>query len=544
LFPLPFPPPAHRRPPPSQESILFLYRPVESEKADRRRRGGMVGPGRPVFVLFGSSIVQFSYSNGGWGAILADVYARKADIFLRGYLGWNSRRAVQVLDKIFPKDAAVQPSLVIVYFGGNDSMGPHPSGLGPHVPLPEYIENMRKIATHLKGLSEKTRIIFLSSPPLNEEMLSRSRSPSLSELVRTNERCQRYSEACIELCKEMDVKVVDLYNAIQKRDDWSTACFTDGIHLSSEGSKIVVEEILKVIKEAEWEPSLHWKSLPTEFGEDSPYDVVSSDGIDRERERASENQDPMAVDTVETVVSRDETTPTTPYQVESWAKGKRSKRPRASSSPAVSEKDDGRIPTEEEFLALCLMMLSRGVSGRSDLRTAVQVEQRDGGGTSRIDHAVPPSKTQSYECSVCGKAFPSYQALGGHKTSHRKPVAAAATAGGDAVTSASTSGATSVPGRAHECSVCHKSFPTGQALGGHMRCHYEGVNARAAATSSSGVASSGKDQGFDLNLPPASQRLPTMGLIGGGWDKEKRKKEEEEVLSPLALTNKKPRLLT
>lgn len=36
-----------------------------------------MGPGRPVFVLFGSSIVQFSYSNGGWGAILADVYARK-----------------------------------------------------------------------------------------------------------------------------------------------------------------------------------------------------------------------------------------------------------------------------------------------------------------------------------------------------------------------------------------------------------------------------------------------------------------------------------
>jgi isoamyl acetate esterase len=44
----------------------------------------------------------------------------------------------------------VQPSLVIVYFGGNDSMGAHPSGLGPHVPLTEYIENMKKIALHLK----------------------------------------------------------------------------------------------------------------------------------------------------------------------------------------------------------------------------------------------------------------------------------------------------------------------------------------------------------------------------------------------------------
>lgn len=52
----------------------------------------------------------------------------------------------------------------------------------------------------------------------------------------------------------------------------------DGIHLSSEGSKIVVKEILKVLKEADWEPSLHWKSMPTEFEEDSPYDPIAVDG--------------------------------------------------------------------------------------------------------------------------------------------------------------------------------------------------------------------------------------------------------------------------
>ncbi|KAL7253406.1 hypothetical protein ACSBR1_007859 [Camellia fascicularis] len=238
----------------------------------------MVGPQRPQFVVFGSSIVQLCFSNGGWGAILADIYARKADILLRGYYGWNSRRAIQVLDKIFPKDAATQPSLVIVYFGGNDSMGPHSSGLGPHVPLPEYIENMRKIALHLKSLSDTTRVIFLSCPPVNEAKVQENTSKSFSELVRTNELCRSYSEACVELCREMGVKVVDLWTAIQRRDDWSTACFTDGVHLSAEGSKVVVAEILKVLKESEWEPCLHWKSMPTEFGEDSPYYLVANDG--------------------------------------------------------------------------------------------------------------------------------------------------------------------------------------------------------------------------------------------------------------------------
>lgn len=238
----------------------------------------MVGPNRPHFVLFGSSIVQLSYSHGGWGSILSDIYSRKADILLRGYYSWNSRRAVQVLDQVFPKDAAVQPSLVIVYFGGNDSMGPHSSGLGPHVPLSEYTENMRKIASHLKNLSDTIRIIFLSCPPVNEVKLRENRSAALSDLVRTNELCREYSEACIEMCQEMGVKVVDLWTAIQQKDDWLTVCFTDGIHLSAEGSKIVVQEILKVLKEAEWTPSLHWKSMPTEFREDSPYDLVAADG--------------------------------------------------------------------------------------------------------------------------------------------------------------------------------------------------------------------------------------------------------------------------
>ncbi|XP_044509197.1 GDSL esterase/lipase CPRD49 [Mangifera indica] len=238
----------------------------------------MVGPLRPQFVLFGSSIVQLSFSNGGWGAILADVYARKADIILRGYYGWNSRRAVEVLDQVFPKDSATQPSLVIVYFGGNDSMGPHSSGLGPHVPFSEYVENMKKIASHLKSLPGTPRIIFLSCPPVDEDRVHQGTSGFFSELVRTNELCKNYSEACIKMCHELDVKVVDLFTAIQQKENWMADCFIDGVHLSEEGSKIVVAEILKVLKEAEWKPSLHWKSMPTEFAEDSAYDLVAADG--------------------------------------------------------------------------------------------------------------------------------------------------------------------------------------------------------------------------------------------------------------------------
>lgn len=49
--------------------------------------------------------------------------------------------------------------MVIVYFGGNDSTLPNPNGLGPHVPVEEYKENMRKIAIHMK-VNIRTRVTF------------------------------------------------------------------------------------------------------------------------------------------------------------------------------------------------------------------------------------------------------------------------------------------------------------------------------------------------------------------------------------------------
>ncbi|RWV86374.1 hypothetical protein GW17_00051736 [Ensete ventricosum] len=258
-----------------------------------------------------------------------------------------------------------------------------------------------------------------------------------------------------------------------------------------------------------------------------------------------ENKDLMAVDAVEETPSPSPSSspPPPPYQVGSTTKGKRSKRPRPSpsSSPEVPDEDADRrrLNTEEEFYALCLVMLSRGAGG------GAAFEQE------HVPPRPPPPKAQSYECSVCGKAFPSYQALGGHKTSHRKPAATTAAAGGDDAASVSNGGGgapvvvAGALGKPHECSVCHKSFPTGQALGGHMRCHYDGratagTGMTATAASSSGAASSGRDRGFDLNRPPRPQ-LPETGLVG--TLSGARKEEGEEALSPLLLAPKKPRLL-
>jgi hypothetical protein len=178
----------------------------------------------------------------------------------------------------------------------------------------------------------------------------------------------------------------------------------------------------------------------------------------------------------------------------------------SSNNPLIFNK---KHPSEDEYLALCLIMLARG--GRGCGAHKKTVLQQDKPMTLKL-----PSST-NYKCSVCNKAFPSYQALGGHKASHRIKSNSAADIDNPTTTTVTGGG-----NKAHECSICHKAFPSGQALGGHKRRHYDGrpsaSNNTAAITTA--MTSSITQLEFDLNL------TPTEG--------------EDEVMSPLPF--KKPRL--
>lgn len=243
--------------------------------------------------------------------------------------------------------------------------------------------------------------------------------------------------------------------------------------------------------------------------------------------------------------------PTTaaPFNYEdTWTKRKRSKRPRSDSPP-----------TEEECLALCLIMLARGVPGGSS-SFPKEIPSSASTAAPSLQLPQPPALNLTYKCSVCNKAFPSYQALGGHKASHRKSLSESTAGAIDQNPSSSSTttvtGGASATGRTHKCSICHKTFPTGQALGGHKRCHYEGGNSSSTANnnhSSSVVTTSGgagpsrsqsqsqsQSRGgggfeFDLNLPPKPEAFDVRRI-----SQQSSYFRDEEVESPLP--GKKPRL--
>lgn len=146
------------------------------------------------------------------------------------------------------------------------------------------------------------------------------------------------------------------------------------------------------------------------------------------------------------------------------------------------------------------------------------------------DHSSP--KRSRYECGTCNKVFRSYQALGGHRASHKKikgcfaskiessenttefdtdlspdhPIASGSKLSSlidhqDVVKAESIS----TKSKGHSCPICLKVFPTGQALGGHKRSHLIGGSAESKNSQSTIVipkpATHEVRDFLDLNLP-------------------------------------------
>lgn len=174
-------------------------------------------------------------------------------------------------------------------------------------------------------------------------------------------------------------------------------------------------------------------------------------------------------------------------------RGKRTKRPRkaipfimtSSSSCGGSSAENSE---EDEDMANCLIMLARSGSFEKP-------------------------EFYLYECKTCNKSFSSFQALGGHRASHKKPKSDQEK---KVVVSNDLEDENNVQhkrivdpvslmnnskAKVHECSICGSEFGSGQALGGHMRRHRSNTTTNSTAKIVNNDENVRNVLELDLNLP-------------------------------------------
>lgn len=218
----------------------------------------------PRIVLLGDSITQLSFSPSlcGFGAHLADVYQRRADVLNRGFAGYNTDWILEYLSTpigkqhIFGTEIDGQVTkLITIFFGANDASH---EVLNPrhHVPLENYKNNIKSIHSIAKESCPNAKIIIICPPPVHHESRLRFQiekwgEKATGELERTLEISGSYADAAQEVAKDLDVPFLNLWKEMQaeRKDDWGEF-LSDGLHLSKEGNKFVGNRLVDLIQDA------------------------------------------------------------------------------------------------------------------------------------------------------------------------------------------------------------------------------------------------------------------------------------------------------
>ncbi|KAI5451431.1 hypothetical protein NCC49_001737 [Naganishia albida] len=227
-----------------------------------------------AIVLFGDSLTQ-AWSEGSLAHLMSQVYMRKMDVLNRGFGGYTTEWCLPLFKKIFAKkdaQAGLPPvKLVTILFGANDATLPP---CAQSLPLEKYIANMNYYVSSLVEpesdyYQPEARIVLITPPPLVQSMrLEMPLPPGIPKEEQGKERnldhTRKFKDACLTIGEEWKartngrVQVIDYWKVIvdaagSEQDSDLRPFFTDGLHLTPPGYRLLFDELMQVIHSAGWD---------------------------------------------------------------------------------------------------------------------------------------------------------------------------------------------------------------------------------------------------------------------------------------------------
>ena len=280
----------------------------ESKRSRSDNESCSSGKRRLNIVLFGDSLTQKGFEDGGWVCRVANYFGRKADVFNRGFSGYNTRWALQLMK--FPESFPSQCDLAVIFLGANDSALPDGTTKRQYVPPDEFGSNLKQLVQFFRSGpvgSDKTKVVIIAPPPVSEAgraadpkeadrrdaakkaaaaaaaaggaaaggavagdaAAAAAAASTSSDAVttfadRTFAHTQLYAEQSSAVAKELGLVYVDLWNEMLKADNWQSL-LSDGLHFTAEGQEQVYNIFIQKLLASY--PELENSKLPWDFPE-------------------------------------------------------------------------------------------------------------------------------------------------------------------------------------------------------------------------------------------------------------------------------------
>ena len=185
--------------------------------------------------LIGDSIRFGAQSSPGYGVYVKEKLKRKANVYAPGE---NCRFASYTLRYLHEWASEIdKENIDIVHWNNGLWDALRLFGDEPLTDIETYGNTLKRVHNRIKLLFPNAKVIFALSTSVKEEW-------GTPDFIRYNREIKQYNQKAIEVMKELDVAINDLYTITKDFDD---SLRSDWVHFGEEGSKILADAVVESI---------------------------------------------------------------------------------------------------------------------------------------------------------------------------------------------------------------------------------------------------------------------------------------------------------